>query len=116
MGKKYIENDATHTIYVGGCAIAPGEGREVFMPDAPPAEAAAEGPAEPDTDGPLHELLAGNVAAVTAALEGLSAAALMRLRELEAAGIKPRKGVLEALDAASIAAADAALNLKSDPL
>jgi hypothetical protein len=116
MGKKYIENDTAHTMYVGGCAIAPGEGREVFVPDAPPAEAATEEPAEPDTDGPLHELLAGNVAAVAAGLEGLSADSLMRLRELEAAGLKPRKGVLEALDAASIAAADAALNLKSDPL
>lgn len=116
MGKKYIENDTPHVMYVGGCAIAPGEGREVFVPDAPPAEAATDEPAEPDTDGPLRELLAGNVAAVAAGLEGLSGAALMRLRELEAAGLKPRKGVLEALDAASMAAAAAALNLKSDPL
>lgn len=114
--KKYIENDTAHVMYVGGCAIAPGEGREVFVPDAPAHVAAADEPTEPDTDGPLRELLAGTVAAVAAGLEGLSGAALMRLRELEAAAEKPRKGVLEVLDVASIAAASAALNLKSDPL
>jgi len=111
--KKYIENNTANTIYVGGRMIAPGEGREVDVPAAPVGPVLED---LPNPDAPLHELLAGNVAAVAAALEGLGADTLMRLREIEAASEKPRKGVLLALDAAAIAAADADLNLKSDPL
>ena len=111
--KKYIENDTSHTIYVGGRAIAPGEGREVEMPDDSAPQAPVE-EAALDLDAPLHELLAGNVAAVTAALEGLSADTLLRLQMLENESTKPRKGVLEALGNAVIALADS--NLKGKDL
>lgn len=114
MGKKYIENDTGHIIYVGGCAIAPGEGREVDMPEALPAVAQVDEPAAPDSDAPLRELLAGNVAAVTAALAEFGADTLARLEVLEGAAEKPRKGVLTALADERIKRADAALT--SDPL
>ena len=107
MGKRYVENDTPNTMYVGGMAIAPGEGREVNVPDAPAAGAPFE--AEPDPDADLHALLGGNVAAVIASLPGLGPIALGRLTALETDG-KNRKGVLAALGDARIALADAALN------
>lgn len=113
MGKKYVENTGDSPMWVGGVMIVPGEGREVEVADDAPAP--AEEP-EVDPDAALRELLAGNVAAVAAALEGLGADTLVRLRTLEAAADKPRKGVLDAINVAAIAVADAALNLKSDPL
>lgn len=109
--KQYIENTTANTLYVGGCAIAPGEGREVDMPEAGPVVAPSE---EPDADALLHELLAGNVAAVAGALADLSVETLARLAELEAQAEKPRKGVLTALADERIKRADAALT--SDPL
>lgn len=107
MGKQYVENDTPNTIYVGGKAIAPGEGREVNVPDAPVANAPVVAVADPDAD--LHALLEGNVALVIASLPGLGPIALGRLTELETEG-KNRKGVLAALGDARIALADAALN------
>lgn len=109
--KQYVENNTANTIYAGGCAIAPGEGREVDMPEAGPVVAPTE---EPDADALLRELLAGNVAAVTLALADLSPETLARLAELEGAAEKPRKGVLSALADEQIKRADAALN--NDPL
>lgn len=111
--KKYIENDTAHTIYAGGRAIAPGEGREVEVPDGADAAPQASEP-EPDLDEPLRELLAGNVAAVTAGLAEFSIETLQRLQALEDAAEKPRKGVLAALADEQIKRADAALT--SDPL
>lgn len=104
--KKYIENDTAHMIYAGGCAIAPGEGREVEVPEA---LAVQEQPVEPDADAPLRELLAGNVATVTAALAEFSVETLQRLQALEDAAEKPRKGVLAAIADEQIKRADAAL-------
>lgn len=112
--KKYIENSTGHIIYVGGCAIAPGEGREVDMPEALPAVALADESAAPDADAPLRELLAGNVAVVTAALAEFGADTLARLEVLEGVAEKPRKGVMTALADERIKRADAALT--SDPL
>ena len=109
--KKYIENDTANIIYAGGCAIAPGEGREVEVPEALPAQTL---PDEPDADAPLRELLAGNVATVTAALAEFGVETLKRLAEIEGAAEKPRKGVLTALADEQIKRADAAL--KSDVL
>lgn len=109
--KKYIENDTDHIIYAGGCAIAPGEGREVNVPDVLPAQAL---PDAPDTDAPLHELLAGKAASIVAALAEFNVDTLARLSELEGAAAKPRKAVLTALADERIKRADA--NLNSDPL
>ena len=107
MSKQYVSNDGNSPLWVGGVMIAPGEGREVEVADEAPATV-EESVANPDDA--LHELLRGNVAAVTAALEGLSAETLQRLQVLESEGEKPRKGVLEALGDALIALADAKLN------
>ena len=109
--KQYFENTTENTIYVGGRAIAPGEGREVDMPEVRQAEAVAD---EPDADALLRELLAGNVDAVKQSLADLSLDTLNRLTELETAADKPRKGVLTALEDARLAAADA--KLTSDTL
>lgn len=110
MAKRYVTNDTPNMMYVEGRMIAPGEGREVDVPDEAPAlvEEAME-----DPDLVLQDLLAGTVAGVGAALQGLSQETLGRLEVLEAAG-KNRKGVMEALADAFIAAADA--KLKSDDL
>lgn len=109
--KKYIENNTDHTIYAGGRSIAPGEGREVDVPDALPAQAL---PDVPDADAPLHELLAGKPAAIIAALAEFSVDTLDRLSVLEGAFAKPRKAVLAALADERIKRADD--NLNSDPL
>jgi hypothetical protein len=110
MGKQYVENTGSSPLWVAGVLIAPGEGREVPVPDEAPAPVEED---VPDLDAALHELLAGNVTTVTAALPGLSADTLLRLQALEQDG-KARKGVLEALADALIALADAAL--KSEAL
>lgn len=111
MAKKYVSNDGNSPIWVGGVMIAPGEGREVEVADEAPALMEET---QVDPDAALHELLHGNVAAVTAALEGLSDETLKRLVVLEGEGAKPRKGVMEALADAQIKLADA--KLKSDDL
>lgn len=103
--KQYVENNTPHTMYVAGIAIAPGEGREVDLPHA--AGAAPEEPL-PDADADLKALLAGNVDAVKAGIVGLSVETLQSLQKLEGEG-KNRKGVIEALGDAIIAAADAKL-------
>ncbi|OGA98127.1 MAG: hypothetical protein A3E79_11765 [Burkholderiales bacterium RIFCSPHIGHO2_12_FULL_61_11] len=112
--KKYVENDTAHMMYAGGCAIAPGEGREVDVPEALPVLDRPDEEAAPDTDGPLRELLKSSVAVVAAALAEFGADTLARLAELEAEAEKPRKGVLSALADERIKRADAALT--SDPL
>lgn len=103
--KKYVENNTPNTMYVAGVAIAPGEGREVDLPDV--AGPAPEEPL-PDANAALRELLAGNVDAVKAGIAGLSGDTLQQLLALERDG-KARKGVVEALGDAIIAAADAKL-------
>jgi hypothetical protein len=105
MPKKYQENTGNSPLWVNGVLIPPGEGREVEVADDAPPQV-EEAPV--DADAPLRELLEGNVAAVTAALEGLGMDTLKRLGELESEG-KDRKGVLEALANAQIKLADAAL-------
>lgn len=114
MGRKYVENTGDSPQWVGGVMIMPGEGREVDVADEAAPEPQAE--EQPDPDAALVELLAGTVAQVSAAVAGLGSNSLRRLRDMEATAAKPRKGVLEAIDVAAIAAADAALALKSDPL
>ncbi len=106
MAKRYVTNDTPNMMYVEGRMIAPGEGREVDVPDeaAAPVEEAAV-----DPDAALLELLQGNVAGVVAALDGLSAESLTRLQVLESEREKPRKGVMEGLGNALIALADAKL-------
>lgn len=103
--KQYFENTTENTIYVGGMAIGPGEGREVDMPEVRLPDAVEE--SDPDAD--LLDLLKGNVAAVKASLEGLGVDTLNRLTELESAAAKPRTGVLTALEDARLAIADAKL-------
>lgn len=108
--KQYFENTTENTIYVGGRAIAPGEGREVDMPEVRVPDAEEE--FNPDAD--LIDLLKGNVAAVKGSLEGLGLDTLNRLTELEGAAAKPRTGVLTALEDARLVIADA--KLKNDNL
>lgn len=91
-------NDKGHTVYVGPVSIRPGETRMVdpsmLNPEAPAAPAE-----EPQQPNPLATLLAGNVTAVQAGLEALSAEELAALQALEEGAAKPRKGVLEAIAA-----------------
>lgn len=105
MAKKYVENTGSSPIWVDGRMIPPGEGREVDVPDE--AAAPVEAPV-PDANAALQELLAGNVDAVKAGIAGLSGETLQQLLALERDG-KARKGVVEALGDAIIAAADAKL-------
>ncbi|CAM8626847.1 hypothetical protein MCEMSHM24_02696 [Comamonadaceae bacterium] len=105
MPRKYIENTSNSPMWVSGVMIPPGEGREVMVPDEAPALTDLVEDVV-DLDGPLRELLAGNVSVVVAGLDGLSEATLTRLQELENAAEKPRKGVLTALADKLIAIAD----------
>ena len=104
--KRYVENTQDHMIFVNGFAIAPGEGREVEMPETRLPDTEVQ--VDPDAD--LLDLLKGNVDAVKASLPGLSEDTLHRLTELEDAVEKPRTGVLTALSDARIALADAKLS------
>ena len=103
--KKYVENTTDQTIYVSGKAIPPGEGREVDVPETRIVETEDE----PDHDADLRDLLKGNVAVVKESLKDLSLDTLNRLTELEAEALKPRTGVLTALEDARLALANAKL-------
>ena len=102
-----IENKGKMPLYVGGVMIPPGETRH-FEDDLLPPEFRSSAPvvAEVDAGDPLAELLEGNVAEVTAGLEGLSDELLARLAGMEAEG-KARKGVLAAIAEAQLRRAEA---------
>lgn len=104
--KKYIENDTAHMLYVGGRAIAPGEGREVEVPDEP---AAAAAPAEPTLADQVALLLKDSVSKITASLDALNGDTLDMMAELEGAAEKPRSTLLAAIGQEQIKRADAAL-------
>ena len=110
MVKKYIENPGPNTMFVGGCMIPPGEGREVetHEPTEPDAPAAA---APPSLDEQLTEELKKSVKDLIAGLDELTQEALERMGLLEAAAEKPRKSLLEAISAENVRRADEALRL-----
>ncbi len=110
--KKYVENDTAHMIYVGGCAIAPGEGREVEAPGE--AREAAPAPAEPTLAEQVALMLKDSVKKISASLDALNGDTLDTMAELEAAADKPRSTLLEAISDEKIKRANDAL--ASDPL
>lgn len=90
-------NDTPNFMHVGGITIPPGETREVdavLLPGHQPEEDG--GKSLDELDDPLVQLLTGSVSTVTAALQGLSDADLVRAGELEAAGVN-RKSLMSAL-------------------
>ena len=91
-----IENKGNSPIFVGGVMIPPGETRH-FADDLLPPEFRSSAPVVKDelTD-PFAEILDGNVAEVTGALDLLNREWLVRLEAMEMAG-KNRKGVLAAI-------------------
>lgn len=111
MGKKYVENTGDSPMWVSGMLIAPGEGREVEVPDEAPAPIEE---AAPDLDAPLIDLLKGNVGVVKEGLGALSNETLERLAKLEGEAEHPRKTLLEAIADEAIRRADD--KLKSDSL
>lgn len=116
--KKYIENDTAHMMYAGGSAIAPGEGREVEVPDAGPAQAVADAPA-PTLADHVALLLKDSVASIAKSLDALSTDTLDMMAELEEGAAKPRASLLTALADERIKRANDALisdDLSADPL
>lgn len=112
--KKPFENKTNSPMYVSGVMVPPGEMVLVDVPDDAP-QGAPDAPHLTLAEQ-VFELLAGKVAAVTAALPGLSEDALAMAQALEEGAPKPRQTLLTALANERIARADAALALKSDPL
>lgn len=110
---KFISNNGTDVMYVGGKAIPPGEGREVEDDVLPPEHRdAVAAPAPEDAVG-LYEaaalLLVGSVDVVKARLAEQTKETLDLMQELESAAKKPRASLLTALADAQIALADAKL-------
>lgn len=98
-----VHNPGKTTMYVGGCAIPPGETR-ILSADLVPAHLVApKAPKpvinEPSVDEVLGAMLKGTVADVRAGLALASDEQLTRLAELEdkANGGAGRKGVAEAI-------------------
>lgn len=109
--KKYIENDTAHTIYVSGLSIAPGEGREVDVPDQL-AEAAA--PAEPTIADQVALLLKASVGKITESLDALNGDTLDMMAELEGMADKPRSTLLAAIGAEKLKRSNATLEAQTE--
>ncbi|MFN4360530.1 MAG: hypothetical protein ACK4F4_07380 [Hylemonella sp.] len=109
MAKKYIENPGPNTMFVGGCMIPPGEGREVETHEPIEAEATAQSQA-PSLDELVLAELAKPVKDVIAGLSELTHEGLDRMEALESES-KKRKSLLEAIAAEKVARADAAMRL-----
>lgn len=91
-----IENKGWSPIFVGGVMIPPGETRHFADDLLPPEYRSAAPVVQDDLVDPFTELLDGNVAEVTGALDLLNREWLVRLEAMELAG-KNRKGVLAAI-------------------
>lgn len=117
MAKRYIYNEGSTPITVGGVFIPPFDGREIdehlLPPEHQPAPLAEEA-AAPNPDANLQELLAGSVASIAATLEGLGTDTLNRLSALEGAAAKPRKTLQEAIAAELLKRAGAAVDGESE--
>jgi hypothetical protein len=111
--KKYVENDTAHMLYVGGCAIAPGEGREVDVPDNGPAQPAAD-ELDPTLADQVALLLKDSQANIVKSLGELNNDTLDMMAALEEGTAKPRAKLLTAIADERIKRADAALT--TDPL
>jgi hypothetical protein len=110
MVKKYIENPGPNTMFVGGCMIPPGEGREVETHEPTEAEAAGAPPA-PSLDEKLAEELKKPVAELIAGLGELTQEALERMGALEGEAKKPRKTLVEAISTEILRRADESMRL-----
>lgn len=108
-----VANNTAMPMYVAGCMIPPGETRHFDADQVPPEfrpVAAAATPAAAPAGDPVAELSRGTVAAITAALPGLSLADLELLGDLEhAKGEKARKGVLSAVAEETLKRGEASL-------
>lgn len=99
MALKVYTNNTDHNMHIGGKTILPGESREVDETQIP-GFGVSEGDPDPDMpSNPLEELLQGNIASVSAVLITLTADQLDELESLEGNAEKPRKGVLDAINA-----------------
>lgn len=92
-----IENPGASPLHVAGIVVLPGETRILPLALLPPHlhPKAAEIPTM--AADPLADLLALGVAKVCDALPALDEGLLEQLEAAEAAGAKPRKGVLDAI-------------------
>lgn len=82
--------------------IARGQFREY----TPPGKSKAAKQSDPSTDDPVAKLLSGSVKDIAGEVPDLDDEALAQVRAAEAAADKPRKGVLDAIDAEVQARAD----------
>ncbi|RDI25164.1 hypothetical protein DFR41_104220 [Pseudacidovorax intermedius] len=118
MAKKYIENTGREVMFVGGCMIQPGEGRdidEMFLPPEhrtpPPAD---EPPPAASQDELLEQLRAQSIAAIKPELSALKQEALDRLAELEGAQATPRTTLLGLIDAERLRRSNEALEAEQE--
>lgn len=95
-----IENKGAGPMWVAGAMIPAGEVRHFAEADLPPDYLAPPVEAEPPEPDALAVLLEGKVADVLAALPGLTDEELVRAAALETDAERPRKGVLDGLNAA----------------
>ena len=113
MPKKYIENTTTAPIFVGGKMIPPGEGRDIDTALLPPEHqdplAEALAPAALNLVELVEALRAKPVKEIVAGLAELTQEGLELLTEQEKGAERPRKSLLEALDAEALRRADVAL-------
>lgn len=117
MAKRYIHNDAAHTVFVGGVMIAPGLGREVdelYLPagHAEPADTGGtddegQGGGPPDPDANLLELLAQPLRNLVPHLADFGDDTLAGLDRLEKAAATPRVSLLNAIAAQQLQRAQA---------
>lgn len=110
MVKKYIENTGPNAMFVGGCMIAPGEGREVETHE--PEEAAPAQEQGPSLDAQLAEELTKPVKELIAGLAELTQEALERMEQLEGEAEKPRKSLLEAIATEKVSRANETMRLQ----
>lgn len=112
MPKRYVQNDTTAPIFIGGCMIAPGDGREVDEMHLPPAAGDGDGaaalPDQADPDASLKDMLTGSVKALVATLPDASDETLAGLARLENEAEKPRSTLLAAIAELQLTRAQAA--------
>ena len=91
-------NHGDRIVHVGGKQILPGETRDVEASLVQPARPAAPSEA-PDPDAPLRQILAHKASDMPEVIRQVPSDSLERLEVLEGDANKPRKGVLEAIEA-----------------
>lgn len=114
MAKKFIENTTAATMFVGGCMIPPGEGRDIEEMYLPPEQrsAAPAGDVAPpplSQDELLEQLRAKAISAILPELAHLTNEALERLAELEGEQQRPRSTLIGQIEAERLRRANEAL-------